>query len=95
MYNAEAGRIEMYLDATRDQVVAIDGERIAFRCGETLHTENSYKYAPDEFVAKAGRAGLDCVDVYQDRQRPFHGAVAARYRSVAAQFFAQRKRDSA
>ena len=71
VYNAEAGRIEMYLDATRDQVVAIDGERIAFRCGETLHTENSYKYAPDEFVAKAGRAGLDCVDVYQDRQRRF------------------------
>ena len=71
VYNADAGRIEMYLDATRDQVVDIDGERIAFTRGEALHTENSYKYAPDEFVAKAARAGLDCVDIYQDRQRRF------------------------
>ena len=71
VYNADAGRVEMYLDAKRDQVVYINGERIAFARGEALHTENSYKYAPDEFVAKAQRAGLECVDVYQDRHGYF------------------------
>ena len=71
VYNADAGRVEMYLDAKRDQVVYINGEQIAFARGEALHTENSYKYAPDEFVAKAQRAGLECVDVYQDRHGYF------------------------
>ncbi len=71
IYNADAGRIEMYLDAKRQQVVAIDGEQVAFARGEALHTENSYKYAPEEFVAKAARAGFECVDLWLDRQRYF------------------------
>ena len=71
VYNADAGRIEMYLDATRDQVVRVNGDEVAFARGEALHTENSYKYAPDEFVAKAEAAGFDCVDAYLDRRRYF------------------------
>ena len=71
IYNPDAGRIEMYLDAKRDQLVRLDGETIAFASGEALHTENSYKYAPDEFVAKAERAGFECVEVFQDWQRYF------------------------
>ena len=71
VYNAEAGRIEMYLDARRDQVVRVDGEEIAFARGEPLHTENSYKYAPEEFVAKAERAGFECVALCQDAKRYF------------------------
>ena len=65
-YNADAGRIEMYLDATRDQVVRINGDSVAFARGEPLHTENSYKYAPDEFVAKTERAGFECTAAYRD-----------------------------
>jgi dimethylhistidine N-methyltransferase len=71
VYNAEAGRIEMYLDAIRDQVVRIDGTEVALARGEALHTENSYKYAPDEFVAKAERAGFDCPALHMDRRRYF------------------------
>lgn len=71
VYNAAAGRIEMYLDARRDQVVSINGERVAFARGEALHTENSYKYAPDECVAKAEAAGFECLDLWTDRQRYF------------------------
>ena len=70
-YNAEAGRIEMYLDARQDQVVRVNGETIEIRRGEALHTENSYKYAPEEFVAKAERAGFDCVSLWQDPQHHF------------------------
>ena len=70
-YNADAGRIEMYLDATRDQVVRINGDSVAFARGEALHTENSYKYAPDEFVAKAERAGFDCIAAYRDERSYF------------------------
>ena len=71
VYNTAAGRIEMYLDARREQVVRVDGEEIAFARGEALHTENSYKYAPDEFVAKAERAGFECLALWQDAARYF------------------------
>ena len=71
VYNDAAGRIEMYLDAQRDQLVKLDGEEIAFTRGEALHTENSYKYAPDEFVAKAERAGFECLALWQDAERYF------------------------
>ena len=71
IYNARAGRIEMYLDAKHDQLVRIDGEEVAFAQGEALHTENSYKYAPEEFVAKAERAGFRCLNLWQDERRYF------------------------
>ena len=71
IYNAEAGRIEMYLDAVRDQVVRINGDAVELAVGEALHTENSYKYAPDEFIAKAERAGFECVEAYLDDRRYF------------------------
>ena len=71
VYNADAGRIEMYLDARHDQVVKVDGEEVAFARGEALHTENSYKYAPDEFVAKVERTGFECLALWQDAERYF------------------------
>ena len=71
VYNEAAGRIEMYLDSRSDQVVRVDGEEVAFAAGEALHTENSYKYAPQEFQAKAERAGFECVALWQDERRYF------------------------
>ncbi len=71
VYNAEAGRIEMYLDANRDQLVNIAGEQINFARGEALHTENSHKYAPAEFIAKAEGAGFHCVETWLDERRYF------------------------
>ncbi|WP_439472835.1 ergothioneine biosynthesis protein EgtB [Brevundimonas sp.] len=44
VWNAEASRIEMHLQAMRNMVVNIDGRRIAFGRGETIHTENSRKF---------------------------------------------------
>jgi L-histidine Nalpha-methyltransferase len=42
------GRIEMHLAATRDVSFKISGERFTMRAGETIHTENSYKYTRAE-----------------------------------------------
>ncbi|MCS6625543.1 ergothioneine biosynthesis protein EgtB [Roseibacterium beibuensis] len=44
VWNAEASRMEMHLEATRDMEVEIDGRVVAFREGETIHTENSRKF---------------------------------------------------
>ena len=71
VYNEDMGRIEMYLVSTRDQRVSVAGTEIAFEDGEALHTENSYKYAPEEFVDKAQRCGFECVDVLLDDRAYF------------------------
>lgn len=57
-YSEERGRIEMHLESCRDQTVRIGDRAFAFRRGETIHTENSYKFAVDEFQALANRAGF-------------------------------------
>ncbi len=52
-YNREQGRIEMHLASTKRQKVRVAGTAINFRAGETIHTENSYKYT-DRLVRGAG-----------------------------------------
>ena len=44
-YNAAHGRIEMHLVSRREQVVRVGGLRFLFASGESIHTENSYKYS--------------------------------------------------
>jgi L-histidine N-alpha-methyltransferase len=44
-YNPREGRVEMHLEATRDQAVHLGGGAVRrFARGERIHTENSYKY---------------------------------------------------
>lgn len=57
-YNEAKGCIEMFLRSTRQQSVTVAGEQIAFAADELLHTENSYKYDPDEFQSLAAGAGF-------------------------------------
>jgi dimethylhistidine N-methyltransferase len=57
-YNAEPGRMEMYLVSRRAQAVMLDGHTIEFEAGETICTEYSHKYTVDEFAAVAADAGL-------------------------------------
>ena len=56
-FNHEHSRIEMHLVSTRPQTVAIDQTTITFTRGESIHTENSYKYTLDGFAALAAEAG--------------------------------------
>jgi dimethylhistidine N-methyltransferase len=56
-YNSERHRIEMHLVSKRRQKVSVSGRAIEFRPGETIHTENSYKYTLEYFTALAREAG--------------------------------------
>jgi dimethylhistidine N-methyltransferase len=56
-YNEARGRVEMHLESLRDQQVQIGGEARRFAKGERIHTENSYKYRPEEFAAILREAG--------------------------------------
>ena len=77
-YNPVAGRIEMHLASLTAQTVYVAGNAFSFAPGETLHTENSYKYRSDEFSALASAAGWQlgqhweqggfAVQLYQGRQ---------------------------
>jgi dimethylhistidine N-methyltransferase len=65
-YNAERHRIEMHLASKKRQKVRVAGRAIEFRAGETIHTENSYKYTLDSFRALARGSGWDPVAVWTD-----------------------------
>lgn len=66
LYNDRDARIEMHLEARTAQTVVVDGVARTFAAGERIHTENSYKYAPEEFVAMLERAGFEQVRMWQD-----------------------------
>jgi dimethylhistidine N-methyltransferase len=57
-YDAQLGRVEMHLVSSKPQQVNVAGTKVEFAQGEALHTENSYKYAPEEFDVLAQRANF-------------------------------------
>ena len=65
-WNDEMSRIEMHLECQSDHVVTLGGERISFRRGETIHTENSYKYTVSSFQRLASEAGWVPARVWTD-----------------------------
>jgi dimethylhistidine N-methyltransferase len=79
IYNPREGRIEMHLISTKAQQVAVRGRRFGFRAGETIHTENSYKYSIAQFQELARSAGWQPRRVWTDDDRLFsvHELVAA------------------
>ena len=70
-YNEHGGRIEMHLVSKARQQVTIAGQCFDFEEGESIHTENSYKYTVEEFQALAGQAGFSPVKVWTDRDGLF------------------------
>lgn len=70
-YNPHAGRIEMHLVSRIGQRVRIEDEVFDFKAGETIHTENSYKYAVPEFGGLAARAGFRQQAVWVDDEALF------------------------
>ncbi|MGA2289463.1 L-histidine N(alpha)-methyltransferase [Bradyrhizobium sp.] len=57
IYNRDRHRIEMHLISRKAQTVRVLGRSFAFRAGESIHTENSYKYSLERFTALARGAG--------------------------------------
>ena len=74
-YNAAAGRIEMHLISLARQTVRIGRHRFNFDAGESIHTENSYKYSVEGFRALAARAGYEGKKLWTDAKGLFalHG----------------------
>jgi dimethylhistidine N-methyltransferase len=70
-FNTERSRVEMHLVSRIEQQVEVAGERFDFRVGETIHTENSYKYGIDAFHRLAGKAGFLAEKVWTDEQGLF------------------------
>jgi dimethylhistidine N-methyltransferase len=70
-YHAGRGRIEMHLVSLAEQRVKIRGRVFHFRGGESIHTENSYKYSVSEFQRLAAGAGFDPVAYWTDPGRLF------------------------
>ena len=60
-------RMAMHLVSEKDQVVCVAGRAFVFRQGETIHTEDSYKYTLEHFARltcgagfKLSRQWVDC-----------------------------------
>ncbi len=70
-YNEARGRIEMHLASRCQQAVLVGGQRFQFAQGETVHTENSYKYGLEEFRDLARQAGFEPLRAWSDDQGLF------------------------
>ena len=70
-YNDVAGRIEMHLMSSKPQRLHVDGHRIALAAGESIHTENSYKYSVPEFHALAHDTGYAVERTWTDADAMF------------------------
>lgn len=71
LFDAQASRIEMHLEARRAlRVRWPDGER-DFASGERIHTENSYKYTVDGFDALLRAAGFQQTHCWTDASKRF------------------------
>lgn len=71
LFNHEASRIEMHLEARSPQRVSWDGGERRFEAGERIHTENSYKYTVPAFEALLTASGFNAVRHWTDDRRWF------------------------
>ena len=79
IYNPRDGRIEMHLVSRRRQEITLLGRRFTFREGESIHTENSYKYSLAQFQDLARAAEWLTRRVWTDAANLFsvHELVSA------------------
>lgn len=65
-YQPIKGRVEMHLESRYVQGVRVGARERVFEAGERIHTENSYKYSPDEFGALLRSGGFTDLRMWQD-----------------------------
>ncbi len=70
-YNPPQQRIEMHLVSRCRQQINVAGQRFELQEGDSIHTENSYKFTVDGLQALARRAGFTPGPVWTDAQRQF------------------------
>jgi L-histidine Nalpha-methyltransferase len=67
-WNPSESRIEMHLESTRSQLIRIPGAglELNFRPGETIHTENSYKFTDETLSALLCDSGFTAEMSWKD-----------------------------
>ena len=72
-WNADERRIEMHLESQERQDIAISaaGLALTLEAGETIWTESSHKYEPQEVLQMADRTGFTCAGQWIDKEWPF------------------------
>jgi L-histidine N-alpha-methyltransferase len=70
VWNGAESRIEMHLASRGKQRVRLEALdlNVKFAAGETIHTENSYKYAPGAAEATLAKAGFAPVESWTDER---------------------------
>ena len=70
VWNSAKSRIEMHLASRIAQKVPLAALKleVEFALGETIHTENSYKYAPGQAEAMLKAAGFDSTESWTDER---------------------------
>jgi L-histidine Nalpha-methyltransferase len=75
-YNESEQRIEMHLRSIANQTVTINTNfSVTIKIGETIWTESSYKFRPEQVRAIAERMGFTCDAQWIDREWPFAQTV--------------------
>ncbi|PWF49364.1 L-histidine N(alpha)-methyltransferase [Massilia glaciei] len=65
-FNAADSRVEMHLEAREDLTVNWQGGTRRFARGQSIHTENSYKYKQSAAVGLLEQAGFQTMNVWTD-----------------------------
>ncbi len=71
--NPESRSVEMHLESRRRQIVSIPAAEVVveFKQGETIWTESSHKYSPEEIFDTAEKTGFRCEVQWIDDEWPF------------------------
>ena len=78
-WNAEESRVEMHLESLLAQKIALRAldTEVRFALGETIHTENSYKFTDERAAALLTRAGFKLRQQWSDANHWFTVYLAA------------------
>jgi len=76
LWNPVDSRIEMHLESLIDQTVRIEDHRIPFTAGETIHTENSYKFTDASLQTLLTDSGFALDQLHHDSARRFAVVLA-------------------
>lgn len=68
IWNERESRVEMHLESAEEQVVRVDllNLSVPFRRGETIHTENSYKYTVEGVQRMLAASGFELAHTWCD-----------------------------
>ncbi|MGA0127426.1 MAG: L-histidine N(alpha)-methyltransferase [Prochlorotrichaceae cyanobacterium] len=70
-FNLNQSRIEMHLISLVRQVISVAGQQFRLTEGESIHTENSYKFGIRDIDELCKRCGFQLIKVWRDTNNYF------------------------